>query len=134
MDTADICLLGKNGNKKMKQNVKFVQTFFYQPFGCPKANLGLLTRKQPHLPDVNHNTISSTIRRFRNDVGSQSLTKYINRANSSRKPSDSECNALSHCVTLSKSVLETIDHRLASFVSRNYKYFPLTLNNFHTLS
>ena len=28
--------------------------FFYLPFGCPTANFGPLSRKQPHLLDVNH--------------------------------------------------------------------------------
>ena len=36
----------------------------------------------------------------------------------SQKPSNSEYNVLSHCVTLLESVLETIDIYLASFFSR----------------
>ena len=35
----------------------FVKTYFYQTFGCPKANFGPLARRQPHSPDVNHSTI-----------------------------------------------------------------------------
>ena len=35
----------KSAIKILKQNVKFVQTFFYRSFGCPKANFGPLTRR-----------------------------------------------------------------------------------------
>ena len=57
--TAGICLPPKTAIKTLKQNVKFVETFFDQLFGCPKANFGPMTRIQPHSPDVNYNTISS---------------------------------------------------------------------------
>ena len=47
---------------------------------------------------------------------------------------DCECNVLYLSVTLHESELETVDHRPASFFSRNYKSFSLTLNTFHILS
>ena len=43
--------------KTIKQNVKFVQTLFYLPFGCPKTNFGSLSRRQPNSPNFNHSTI-----------------------------------------------------------------------------
>ena len=52
----------------------------------------------------------------------------------SQKLSDSECNVLSHCLTLPESVPETIDHLLVSFFSRNCRSFLSILNTFHTLS
>ena len=45
--------------KTIKQNVKFVQTLFYLPFGCPKTNFGSLSTRQPNSPNFNHSTISS---------------------------------------------------------------------------
>ena len=53
--------------------------------------------------------------------------------NSSREPSDSECNMLSRCNTLPESVLETTDYRLASIVLRNHRSFLLILNTFYKL-
>ena len=55
--TADI-YLSKTGVKILRQNVKFLQTSFYQPFACPNANLVSLTRRQPHSLDVNDSSIS----------------------------------------------------------------------------
>ena len=72
-------------------------------------------------------------RKPRNNVGSHSMTKRISEIRDS-KPSDSECNVLSLCVTHPESVPETINHLVASFFSRNYKTFSLILNIFHTLS
>ena len=42
-------------------------------------------------------------------------------------PKASECNMVSHYVAVPEGVLETTDHRLASFFSKNYKSFSLTL-------
>ena len=50
-----------------------------------------------------------------------------------RKLSVSYCNVLYHCVILAEILPETIDHRLASFFSRNYRFFSLTLNTYHIL-
>ena len=68
--------LSKAAIKTLNQNIKFVQTFFYQSFGCPKAKIVSRTRRQPHSPDVNHNTISSN-EVSRNEVGSRSLIERI---------------------------------------------------------
>ena len=57
----DICLLVENGNKQ-KNETKFAQTFFYQPFGCTKANFGPLTRRKRYSLEVNHKIISNTTR------------------------------------------------------------------------
>ena len=59
-----------------------------------------------------------------NKVWFQSLTERISGI---REPSDSECNVLSHCITLPESVLETIGYRLASVLSRYYIFFSLTV-------
>ena len=48
--------LSKTAIKTLKQNVKFVQTFFYQVFGCPKINFGPMTWRQSHPPSFNPNT------------------------------------------------------------------------------
>ena len=61
--TADICLLLKNSNKTSQIKCKVCSNFFYQSFRCAKANFRPLTRRRPHLPDVNCNLISSTTRR-----------------------------------------------------------------------
>ena len=61
--TADISLLAENGNKNIETKWKVCSNFFNQSFACPKVNFGPLTRRHPHSPDVNHNTISSTTRR-----------------------------------------------------------------------
>ena len=45
--TMDICLLVENSNKKNKTICKVCSNFFYQPFGCTKANFESLTRRQP---------------------------------------------------------------------------------------
>ena len=58
----DICLLVENSNKNTETICKSTN-FFYQSFGCSKANFGPLTRRQPHSPHVNHSTISSRTRR-----------------------------------------------------------------------
>ena len=61
--TADICLLVENGYKNTETKCKIFLNVFYQPFFCPKANFGPMTRRQPHSPYVNHNTTSRTTRR-----------------------------------------------------------------------
>ena len=66
----------------------------------------------------------------RNEGGSE----WVHQWDCSWKTFDSEFNVLSHCVILPKSVLETIDHRLARFFSKCYRSFSLILNTFHTLS
>ena len=61
--------------KTLKQNVKFVQTFFYQVFGCPNINFGPRTQRQSQSPNVNQST-------FKYDPkvgGSQNLTELIIR-------------------------------------------------------
>ena len=52
---------------------------------------------------------------------------------SSKKPSNSDCNVLSHWVTISEIVQKTIDPLLASFCSRNCRSLSLNLNTFHEL-
>ena len=46
--TADVCLLVENDIKNTDAKYKVCGNFFYQPFGCPKANFGWLTRRQSH--------------------------------------------------------------------------------------
>ena len=116
-----------------------LNVFFFQPFGSHNANLGSLKnrqKRQSHSPDVNHNTSSSTIWKSPGASYWDSFPKpdQTYHWDSSQKPFDSECNVLSHRVTLPKSVLETIGHGLASFYITKGSYFSLTLNTFHTLS
>ena len=106
--------------KTLKQNVTFVQTFFNHPFDCPKVNFGPMARRNPQSPNVNHKTISSD--KFTGLPKSDGK----HQSDSSWKPSDSEYNVISHCVTLPESVLETIDHHLASFFSKNSMSLLLT--------
>ena len=121
--TADICLLVENGNKNTETKFKAWSNFFYQPFVYPKANFWPLTRRQPHSPNVNHNTTSSTTRRSPRAPKPDRAHQW----DSSWKPSDSECYVLSHCVTLPESVLETIDHRLATIIHKIFE----TKSSFH---
>ena len=67
----------------------------------------------------------------RNKVGSQSLTEDISRI---RAGNLILCDLLFCCVTLPESVVETIDHRLASFFSRNDRSFLLIVSAFFLLS
>ena len=67
--------LSKTAIKTLKQNVKFVQTFFYQVFGCPKINFEPRTERQSHSPNVNQ----STFKYYPKVGGSQSLTERIIR-------------------------------------------------------
>ena len=60
----NICLLVKSDSKNTKAERKVRSGRFYQPFGFPKANLGLLARKQAHSPDVNRKTTSSTTQKL----------------------------------------------------------------------
>ena len=76
--------------------------FFYQPFGCPKANFVPLTWRQLQLPYVNYNTVSSITQ---SSAGAFSLgwlpkPDQAHKWDSSKKPSNSDCNVLSHYVTL----------------------------------
>ena len=67
--------LSKTAIKTLKQKVKFVQTFFYQVFGCPKINFGPRTQRQSHSPNVNQ-----SIFKYHPKVGgSESLTERIIR-------------------------------------------------------
>ena len=59
-----IYLLVENGNKDTERKCKV----------C--SNFGSLTRKHPHLPDGNQNTISNSIKPY-NELGSQSLAERI---------------------------------------------------------
>ena len=69
-------------------NLVFV--FLYHSLGCPKANFGLLTKNEPHLPDVNHlfaaDSTSEGHQETRNEVGSLGPVEYTVGF---RKPSDS---------------------------------------------
>ena len=49
----NICLLVKSDSKNTKTERKVRSGRFYQPFGFPKVNFGLLARKQAHSPNVN---------------------------------------------------------------------------------
>ena len=60
--------------------VSFWYVFFLCIFGCPTANFGPLSRKQPHSPDVNHLHFTYSTWRLpgaRNEVGSLSLTERL---------------------------------------------------------
>ena len=128
--------LSKTAIKKTKQNVKFVQTFFISHVAALRPTMGHWQGGS-----LTHSMLISALfqvrpevhREPRNNVGSHSITECI-QWDLSQKPSFSECNVLSHCVTHPKNVPETIDHLVASFFSRNYKSFSLILNIFHTLS
>ena len=96
-------------------------------FGCPKTSFESLKRRQSRSLDVNDNGISRSIR-------SLPRASVIHLWDSSRESSDSECNVLSHCAVLPKSVLETIGCNLSSVILRTYGFFLLTMNTFHTLS
>ena len=96
-------------------------------FGCPKTSFESLKRRQSRSLNVNYNGISRSIR----SLPRASVTHLWD---SSRESSDSECNVLSHCAILPKSVLETIVCHLSSVILRTCEFFLLTMNTFHTLS
>ena len=110
-----------------KRKCKACSSFFYQPFGYTNAKFESLTRRQPQSL-----IIITTLFQVR-PVGSHSMTESI-KWDSSRKPSDFECNVFSHCLTHPKRAPETNDHLVFSFFSRDCKPFSLNLNIFHTLS
>ena len=72
--TADIYLLVENRNKNTKTKFKVCSNFFYQPYGCPKANFGPLTKRYPHslfqVRPKGH-------RELRNEVESPTLIKRV---------------------------------------------------------
>ena len=113
----------KTAVKTLKQNVKFVQTHLL-PF-----SFGLLTRRWPHSPNFIHSTILSTTQSHpkASQWGWVLKTYWSYQWDSSQRPSDSEFSMLSHCLTLPKYVLDTIDNLLVRFFSRNCMSFLLTL-------
>ena len=98
--TADICLLIENGKKKPIEK-KFIvfSNFLYQSFGCPEANLGSLTHSMIITTIVSIMTWS-----LLGDWQGSCVPKFDQsyQWDWSRKPSSSECNVLSYCVTLPK--------------------------------
>ena len=124
--------------KTIKQIVKFVHTFFFVSHlptlrptlghwqGGSLTHLMLITALFQVQPEGHGSLVISLVIRI-------PKPDRVHQWNSSRKPSDSEYNVLSHCVTLPESVLETIDHRLSSFFSGNYRSFSLTLKTFYIL-
>ena len=82
--------LSKTVIKTLKQNVTFVQTFFYHPFDCRKVIFGPMARRKPQSPNVNDKTISSD--KFTGLPKSDGKHQWDSRW----KPSDSEYNVISH--------------------------------------
>ena len=67
--------------KTLKQNLNFVQTFYWL-FGCLKASFGPLTWRQSHHPMLIKTLFQVRIEGHwgpRNEVGSQRLTGHISR-------------------------------------------------------
>ena len=105
------------------------------------SHLAALKLTLDHLQEgnVNHSKLITTLfqiqrevhRKPCDEVGFQSLTKRISRI---RKRNIPILSVMYCAITLPESVPETIDHSLASFFLRNYSWFSLTLNIFHTLS
>ena len=96
----------KTAIKTLMQNVKFVQTF-------------LISHLAALRPILSH---------WQGDSLTYSMLI------TSQKPSNFECNVLSHFVILCRSVLKTTDHCFASFFSREYRSFSLSWTTSHTLS
>ena len=119
--TANICLLVKNDNKNTGKKSKVCSnSFFISHLAALRSTLGHLQGGS-----LIHLMLITTIFYIR--------PKW-DQWDSSQKPSNSECNMLSHCDTLPESVLETIVHRLVSSFSRKFRSFSLTLNTLNTLS
>ena len=84
-----------------KTVIIFSQSFFHRLFECPKNNLGPLTRRQLHPPDVNHFAFTYSTR---GSVGASKWgwvpkTGRTHQWNSNRVPSGFKTDELSHCVT-----------------------------------
>ena len=97
------------------------ETLFYRLLNCYKANFGLLTTRQPLLPEINQLLSRSLITRLgpkarpSTSVGFKPVTFWFRR------------NVLSHCVTQSK--LQLTLSMMNIYTNFNLKPLPKFRNN-----